>query len=486
MSSLRSTSLGTAVLSFAIVFAFAGVLASNLSWAVLSVVFAVAYVYAHLRFVSELQRTNLQIDRTVVDSMPFANEPINVVVEVLNKDPITVRGTYEDVIPENCELAGGTNRSIKALPPRSILRLSYSIMPRKRGPLLMPGMRIDRNDVLGLFEEEQFIERATTVNVHTDKGSFETARNIAGREHLEFSGMGRAPAIVLRELEFDGIRDYVPGDRARDIHWKLLPKVGKLMTKIYRKEGSLQTTVFVDCSRSMRLKQTRIAKIDHAIDLSMQLSNVLLSSYYSAGAAIFDETQILGKVRPMLGKRQFERIVKLLREAPPSIEYTRGEVEPSEQSGGISEPRTNRSLSGQTAEGKQFLSTLGEMTARVTGLRLGFGLEGAMKDIIAHSKGQEQLFVVISDLLSTRDAAIAGAKVCQSTHNKMLVINTYDDWYRKTGEEPDMPEIERLYADLSGSLKNEAILRGLGASYIRIGPADSIARIVRAIRRGEA
>ena len=68
----------------------------------------------------------------------------------------------------------------------------------------------------------------------------------------------------------------------------------------------------------------------------------------------------------------------------------------------------------------------------------------------------------------------------------MLVINTYDDWYRKTSEEPDMPEIERLYADLSGSLKTEAILRGLGASYIRIGPADSTARIVRAIRRGEA
>ncbi len=484
MSGLRSTSLGTAILSFAIVFAFAGILFSNLSWAVLSVTFASAYVYAYLRFVTELQRTNLHIERKALDDVTFAQEPTSVTVEILNKDPITVRGTFEDILPENCELSEGTNRSIRALPPRSILRLSYSVVPSKRGPLILPGMKIARNDSLGLFDEEQIIEHPTTINVHTEKGSFDAARKMAGREHLEFSGMGRNPAVVLREFEFEGIREYVPGDRARDIQWKIFPKLNKLMTKTYRKEGSLQTVVFVDCSRSMRLKRSKVAKIDHAVDLSMQISNVLLSSFYPAGVAIFDEINVLKKAPPALGRHQFEMIVKVLREAPPSMEESEGEVVGIDQTASNKTPEPKRALLKSPAEGKEFLSVLESIATKGTRPALGIGLEGGMKEIVARNRGREQLFIVISDLVSTRDAVIAGARLCKSTRNKMLVIHTYDDWYQDADGVPDMPEVERLYDDLSDSLKIEATFRGLGVSYIRIGPADTATRIVRAIRRG--
>lgn len=484
MSSLRSTSLGTAILSFAIVFAFTGILFSNLSWTVLSVTFASAYVYAYLRFVSELRRTDLHIERKVLEDVSFAQEPTSISVEILNKDPITVRGTFEDILPENCELSAGSNKSIRALPPKSILRLSYSVIPSKRGPLIIPGMKIARNDSLGLFDEVQIIEHPTIMNVHTEKGSFDTARKMAGREHLEFSGMGRNPAVVLREFEFDGIREYVPGDRARDIMWKLFPKLNKLMTKTYRKEGSLQTIVFVDCSRSMRLKRSKVAKIDHAVDLSMQISNVLLSSFYPAGVALFDETNVLKKASPALGRHQFEIIVKVLREAPSSMEESRGGIFRTEETEPNKTPEPKRTSLKATAEGKEFLSVLDRISTKGTRPALGIGLEGGIKEIIASNRGREQLYIIISDLVSTRDAVIAGARICKSTGNKMLVIHTYDDWYRDAEGMPDMPEVERLYGDLSDTLRIEATFRGLGVSYIRIGPADTATRIVRAIRRG--
>ena len=484
MSGLRSTSLGTAILSFTIVFAFAGILFSNLSWTVLSVTFASAYVYAYLRFVSELQRTDLHIERKALEEVSFAQEPTSVTVEILNKDPIPVRGTFEDILPENCELSAGSNKSTRALPPKSILRLSYSVIPSKRGPLIIPGMKIARNDSLGLFDEDQIIEHPTVMNVHTEKGSFDTARKMAGREHLEFSGMGRNPAVVLREFEFDGIREYVPGDRARDIMWKLFPKLNKLMTKTYRKEGSLQTIVFVDCSRSMRLKRSKVAKIDHAVDLSMQISNVLLSSFYPAGVALFDEINVLNKTSPALGRHQFEMIVKVLREAPSSMEESKGGIVRTEETEPNKTPGPRRTSLKATAEGKEFLSVLDRVTTKGTRPALGIGLEGGIKEIIARNRGREQLYIIISDLVSTRDAVIAGAKLCKSTGNKMLVIHTYDDWYRNAEGMPDMPEVERLYGDLSDTLRIEATFRGLGVSYIRIGPADTATRIVRAIRRG--
>jgi uncharacterized protein (DUF58 family) len=481
---LRSTSLGTAILSFTIVFAFAGILFSNLSWTVLSVTFASAYVYAYLRFVTELKRTDLHIERKVLEDVSFAQEPTSISVEILNKDPITVRGTFEDILPDNCDISAGSNRSTRALPPKSILRLSYSVVPSKRGPLFIPGMKIARNDSLGLFDEEQFIEHPTIMNVHTDKGSFDAARKMAGREHLEFSGMGRNPAVVLREFEFDGIREYVPGDRARDIMWKLFPKLNKLMTKTYVKEGSLQTIVFVDCSRSMRLKRSKVAKIDHAVDLSMQISNVLLSSFYPAGVALFDEINVLNKTSPTLGRHQFEMIVKVLREAPPSMEESKGETVRTEETEPSKTPEPKRTSLKATGEGKEFLSALDRITTKGARPALGIGLEGGIKEIIARNRGREQLFIVISDLVSTRNAVVAGARICKSTGNKMLVIHTYDDWYRNAEAAPDMPEVERLYGNLSDTLRIEATFRGLGVSYIRIGPADTATRIVRAIRRG--
>ena len=484
MSGLRSTSLGTAILSFTIVFAFAGILFSNLSWTVLSVTFASAYVYAYTRFVYELQRTDLHIERKALEEVSFAQEPTSVSVEVLNKDPITVRGTFEDILPNDCELSAGTNKSTRALPPKSILKLSYSVVPSKRGPFTIPGMKIARNDSLGLFDEEQIIEHPTVLNVHTEKGSFDTARKMAGREHLEFSGMGRNPAVVLREFEFDGIREYVPGDRARDIHWKLFPKLNKLMTKTYRKEGSLQTMVFVDCSRSMRLKRGKVAKIDHAVDLSMQISNVLLSSFYPAGVALYDEVNLLTKASPALGRHQFETIVKVLREAPSSMEGSQDGLVRTEKTELNNAPGTKRKALRTTVDGKEFLSALDRITTRGARPALGIGLEGGIKEIIARNRGREQLYIIISDLVSTRDAVIAGARLCKTTGNKMLVIHTYDDWYRNAERTLDMPEFERLYDDLSDSLRIEATFRGLGVSYIRIGPADTATRIVRAIRRG--
>lgn len=481
---MRSTSLGTAVLSLAIVFAFAGILFSSLSWTVLSVTFASAYVYAFLRFASELQRTDLHIERKVLDDVSFAKEPTSVSVEILNKDPISVRGTFEDILPKDSELSAGSNRSTRALPPKSILKLTYSVVPSKRGPFTIPGMKIERNDSLGLFDEEQIIEHPTTVNVHTEKGSFDTARKMAGREHLEFSGMGRNPAIVLREFEFDGIREYVPGDRARDIHWKLLPKLGKLMTKTYRKEGALQTTVFVDCSRSMRLKRSKVTKIDHAVDLSMQISNVLLSSFYPAGVALFDETNILSKASPALGRHQFETIVKVLREAPPSYEGGKEEAVRTQDREPFRLPKTRRKALKATGESREFLFALDRIRTSASRPTLGIGLEGGIKEMVAHNRGREQLYIVISDLVSTRDAVISGARICKSTGNKMLVIHAYDDWYRDADLIPDMPELERLYGDLSETLRIEATFKGLGVSYLRIGPADTATRIVRTIRRG--
>jgi uncharacterized protein (DUF58 family) len=481
---LRSTTIGTALLSVSIVFAFISVLFSNISYVVVAIVFVSCYVFAYREFSYELASTDLQIERAILDDMVFANEPVAVTVEVLNRHSTTVRGTFIDQIPEDCTIASGSNSATIALPPRSVLKLSYTMVPSKRGPHTIKGMAIDRTDAHELFTEHQVIEQKSDLTVHTQKASLDTARKMAGREHLEFSGVGRSPAVVLRELEFDGIRDYVPGDRPRDIHWKLLAKLGRLMTKTYRKEGAVQTMVFVDCSSSMRLKTHKIAKVDHAVDLSMQLSNVLISSYHPTGVAVFDELRVIDKVVPALGKRQFERVVKVLRNAPGAMDIVDRRKGTENRKDARPVISTNGRSGTSSAKSEDFMTALQGLSTAKARSRLGYGLDGGIKELIAGGRGREQMFIVVTDLMSSRNAVLLSAKLCKATNNRMLVVGMFDDWYGPDLESFEAQTIERMYGDLGDSIKLEGSIRGLGASFIRVGPADTAAGIARAIRRG--
>lgn len=475
---MRVSAFGNLVLVFCIAAAFTGILFASVSWILVMVAVAAVFLYARLQFIHELDNTDLEIERTLLDKMVFAEQPISIKVQVINRNPTPILGVIEDVIPEDAEVTSGSNRMTAALKPRTIETFTYSLKLASRGPNEFGGLRIRRVDPFGMFEEEQVFSEGFSVNAHAKKGSFDTARKIAGREHFEYAGVSRAPAAILREQEFSGIREYIPGDRARDIYWKGVAKTGRLMTKTYTKEGSLKTTIFLDCTRSMRLADGGISKLDHAVELSMQLSSVLISSYHPTGLSMFDEMFILSKTDPGLGRHQFETIVRALRHAPPSIKAAGESAQiPVPQPGPESSAATARST---PQNGDPFLSAV----ARLMSGGRELGLEGTIKEMIAKTKNQQQLFVVISDLGSSRNAILATAKLAQRSKNRMLVIHTYDDWYMRTRRPLDAVSLEQMYSNLSGFMRMEAALRKAGASYMRVGPADTASRIVRSIRRG--
>lgn len=475
---MQSTPTGAVLLAVSIALAFSGALFASLSFAVLAIAFASVLVYARLRFAESIRRTDIEVRRTVLDEMSFSDEPVSIKLELVNKGGAAVKGTFEDVLPEGCELSAGEDKVDTVLPGRSILTMTYSITPRKRGAHRIPGVRLTREDDFGLLVEQQLLGGGTLIEAQTKRETIDRARKLARREYVEMSGFARNPAVVLRELEFDGIREYLPGDRARDIHWKLLPKLDKLMTKIYKKEGAVQTMIFVDCGRSMRMETSRIPKLDHAVEISMQLSSVLISSLHPAGVATFDELAILDEAPPALGRHQFEKIVKVLAKVPETVK-----AEPSEQPAAPS-PSDPKAVLANPGGSREFIGRIESLAAAGGKKKLGFDLESSVKNLSVRSKGQQQLYVVISDLESSREAVFTVAGVCRRAGNKLLVIHVHDDWYREPRGRPGIEDVESSYVAIAEAIKLESALRALGASYVRIGPADTASGIVRAMRRG--
>ena len=330
---METSPLGKMLLIFCAVFVLAAYLFTSLSWVVLCSGLIVIYIYSRRRFLDDIDTSNVKIDHKILDELTFAKEPIAVKVEITNLSQNTLEARFEDHLPDDCTVVSGSNVVLAKVPPNSVWAFSYSFVPDRRGRHVIGGVRMDQSDAFGLHVHSRELPSKATVLVHTRRESLNIAREVARKEHFEYAGVTRMPTVVLREFEHAGIRDYVPGDKARDIHWKAFTRLGKLMTKTYKKEGTLETIVMVDCSRSMRLATYKTAKVDHATDLAIQLSRVLLSNFHRTGAAAFDETSLVSKVDSSLSKHQFEKILVALRDIPGAIR-TSEETPVTKPSGG--------------------------------------------------------------------------------------------------------------------------------------------------------
>ncbi|MBU1158517.1 MAG: DUF58 domain-containing protein [Candidatus Thermoplasmatota archaeon] len=483
---MQTQASGIVLFVSAAVFALAGILFPSLPFALMCPVLLGVLIYARSKFMGEVQETELIVNRSTHDEVPFAGQPIALSVEILNAGPAPIRCVLEDVIPEDCEVAAGSNRYSGLIPARSQTTISYTLVPHKRKVYTFEGLRLEMRDEYGLFSHTSSVEDGTKIAVHTSKRSLQAARRIAGREHLEHSGKSRHLAAVMHDLEFDRLRDYLPGDRPRDIDWKLLSRLDKLFTKVYTKEGAIQTMIFVDCSRSMRTAGSGITKLDHSVDLCLQLSRVLLSSHHAAGVALIDEVTVIDQLRPSLIRHQFERIIQMLRNAPSTVP---GNVHESIDTQPMADAPDGLTANGNTEEAAQmekFLSAVRDIGVRTSKRSKGVGLDEVIWKLLTGAKDQKQMIIVISDLISSRDAVLASAKLCQKKGSQMLVLHIYDDWYERSETPLEVGEAERMYGNLLNYLDVEVKLRKMGASYVKVGPADATASIVRTIRWGKA
>ena len=481
---MRTKSLGTVLIVTAIVLAVAGILFQKIPFVLASCAFSFMLVYARLRLISEIASAKVEYERTPGGGIAFALEPLPISLKVVDYSPVAMRGTIEDLLPQGCHLGAGTNKFEGTIPGRSGISLMYTVVPEKRGTHTFEAVRLESEGIFGLFSHERDEPVRTTISVHTAKESLRAARKLAGKEHFEFYGVSRTPSIVMHDLEFDSIREYIPGDKARDVHWKLLSKLDRLMTKVYTKEGAIQTRVVLDCSRSMRQTTGRIGKLDHGVDLSIQLSKVLLSGFHAVGASLVDEVSVLADVPPSLSRSQFDKIVLALKQAPSTVKMS------AEESARMkpAEPPANQNSKqmGLAAEAEALTDAVRALGSHTPTVARGVGIEGVVKATMGRARGQKMLFIVITDMVSSKDAVLTAAGICRRSSNRMIVLQTYDDWYREKGQKIGVEEAESLYENLVKTVQIEATLRSLGVGYLRIGPADTTGGIVRLLRRQSA
>ncbi len=102
-------------------------------------------------------------------------------------------------------------------------------------------------------------------------------------------------------LEFEHIKNYVPGDDYRAINWKATARKNALMVNNYQDEKSQQVYSIIDKGRSMKMPFEGMSLMDYAINATLVISNIALQKDDKAGIISFQHK--LGNMLPASKRR---------------------------------------------------------------------------------------------------------------------------------------------------------------------------------------
>jgi uncharacterized protein (DUF58 family) len=121
-------------------------------------------------------------------------------------------------------------------------REHITIAATRRGVIPVGPMTISRGDPLGILRREQAWPEVQTIYVHPVTTPIPSTSAGLMRD-LEGAATSK---IVDSDLAFHAIRDYLPGDSRRHVHWKSTAKTGQLMVRQYEETRRSRIAVVLD------------------------------------------------------------------------------------------------------------------------------------------------------------------------------------------------------------------------------------------------
>ena len=91
-------------------------------------------------------------------------------------------------------------------------------------------------------------------------------------------------------LEFEQIKEYVPGDDYRTINWQATARRNSLMINTFMDERSQQVICIIDKGRNMKMPFGGMTLLDYAINASLVVSNIVLLKQDKAGLLTYGKT----------------------------------------------------------------------------------------------------------------------------------------------------------------------------------------------------
>jgi uncharacterized protein (DUF58 family) len=143
----------------------------------------------------------------------------------------------------------------------------------------------------------EIFKKVRQIEIRTNR---EVTDVLGGQYHSVFKGRG---------MEFEEVREYLPGDEVRSIDWNVTARFGHPFIKKFKEERELTVMLVVDVSASGQFGSVRQTKNELAAELAAVLAFSAIRNNDKVGLIMFTD-QIEKFVPPKKGRRHVLRVVR--------------------------------------------------------------------------------------------------------------------------------------------------------------------------------
>ena len=143
----------------------------------------------------------------------------------------------------------------------------------------------------------EIFKKVRQIEIRTNR---EVTDVLGGQYHSVFKGRG---------MEFEEVREYLPGDEVRSIDWNVTARFGHPFIKKFKEERELTVMLVVDVSASGQFGSVRQTKNELAAELAAVLAFSAIRNNDKVGLIMFTD-RIEKFVPPKKGRRHVLRVVR--------------------------------------------------------------------------------------------------------------------------------------------------------------------------------
>ncbi|HXJ21776.1 MAG TPA: DUF58 domain-containing protein [Polyangia bacterium] len=151
----------------------------------------------------------------------------------------------------------------------------------------------------------RIMERVRQIEIRTRR---QVDEMLAGHYRSVFRGRG---------IDFDSVREYVPGDETRAIDWNVTARANRPFVKMFREERELVVWILVDVSASGDFGSADTTKRELAAELACVLALSAVRNNDKVGLLMFSD-RVEVQVPPAKGRAHVMRVVRDILNCRPS------------------------------------------------------------------------------------------------------------------------------------------------------------------------
>ena len=164
----------------------------------------------------------------------------------------------------------------------------YILEPKERGEYSFGALNVYASSPLGFVAKRFRFQKDAMLAAYPSFIHLRKYELMALQNEVLLGGIKKIRKLG-HTMEFEQIKEYVPGDDIRTVNWKATSKINRLMVNQFQDEKSQRIFMIIDKGRTMKMPFNGLSLLDYSINASMALSHIILKKSDRAGMMTFSK-----------------------------------------------------------------------------------------------------------------------------------------------------------------------------------------------------